>query len=131
MEFRSTQKRFIRDIRAKFGIPDLPQSPDIGQKSEEGISDFRISGQSLIKENCHNSRTSDDIDMKCGPVTKLQKKNKTTSKKIDYHVMSGSCDIIAIFRIYDQFGAIRKPDSGCIVCETYVFINNNLLSYKN
>ena len=61
---------FIRDIRVKFGIPNLPQSPDIEQNSDEGISDFRIFGQSLIKENCHNSRTSDDIDMKLGPVTK-------------------------------------------------------------
>ena len=40
------------------------------------------SGQSLIKRNCHNFRTSDDIDMKLGPVTKLDKKDKTTSKKI-------------------------------------------------
>ena len=41
-----------------------------------------ISGPSLIKENCHNSRTSADIDMKHGPVTKLDKRNKTTSKKM-------------------------------------------------
>ena len=46
-----------------------PQSPYIGQNSNGGIFDFRISGQSFIKENCHNFRTSDDIDMKFGPVT--------------------------------------------------------------
>ena len=50
------------------------------------ISRFLV--QSLIKENCHNFRTSDDIDMKLGPVTKLDKGNKTTSKKIDVDVMS-------------------------------------------
>ena len=44
--------------------------------------------------------------------------------------MLKNCDIIAIFRIYGQFGAIRKPDSGCIVCRTYIFINSHLLSYK-
>ena len=49
--------------------------------SDEGISDFWISGQSLIKGNCHNSRTSDGIDMKLGPVTKLDKRNKTILKK--------------------------------------------------
>ena len=27
-----------------------PQSPDIGQNPDGGISDFQISGQSLIKE---------------------------------------------------------------------------------
>ena len=47
-----------------------------------------MSGQSLIEENCHNSRASDDIDMKLEPVSKLDKKNKTTQKKIDNDVMS-------------------------------------------
>ena len=69
--------------------------------------------------------------MKLGPVTKLDKKNKTTSKKFDYDVMSENCDVIVIFPIYGQFGAIWKPDSGRIVCKTYIFINSNLLSYKN
>ena len=53
-------------VGAKFGISNSPQPPDIGQNSDGGISDFRNSGQSLIKENCHNSKTSDDIDMKLG-----------------------------------------------------------------
>ena len=39
--------------------------------SDGGISDFQISSQSLIKGNCHNSGTIDDIDIKLGPVTKL------------------------------------------------------------
>ena len=78
MPFYRIQQPFIQ---GKFGIPNLSQSPDIGQNSDEGISNFQISGQSLIKQNCHNSRTSDEIDMKLGPVTKLYKGNKTTSKK--------------------------------------------------
>ena len=45
--------------------------------------------------------------------------------------MSEICDVIAIFLIYGQFGAIQKPNSGCIVCKTFIFINSNLLSYKN
>ena len=69
--------------------------------------------------------------MKLGPVTKLDKRNKTTSKKFDDDVMSENCDVIVIFPIYGQFGAIRKPDSGRIVCKTYIFINSNLFSYKN
>ena len=52
--------------------------------------------------------------MKLGPVTKRDKRNKATSKKIDDDVMSASCDVIVIFPIYGQFGAIRKPDSGRI-----------------
>ena len=33
-----------------------PSLSDIGQNSDGGISDFQISGQSPIKENCYNFR---------------------------------------------------------------------------
>ena len=89
------------------------------------ISRFLV--RSLIKENCHNFRTSDDIDMKLGPVTKLYRRNKTMSKNFDDDIMSENCDVIVIFSIYGQFGAFPKPDSGCRVCKTYVSINSNLL----
>ena len=75
--FCNSPQHFIWDIRTTFAIPNLPQSPDTGQNSEGGISDFRIFSQSLIKENCHNCKTSYYIDMKLGPVTKFDKKNKT------------------------------------------------------
>ena len=117
--------------RTKFGIPNSPESPDIGKNSDGGISNFQISGQSLIKENYHNSRNNDDIEMKLGPVTRIDKRNKTTSKKIDDDVMWTDFDVIVIFTIYGQFGPYWKPDSECIVCKTYIFINSNLLSYKN
>ena len=42
--------------------------------------DFRISSQSYLNENCHNSRNSDDFDMTLGPVTKLDKRNTVTPK---------------------------------------------------
>ena len=69
--------------------------------------------------------------MKLGPVTKIDKRNKTTLKKFDDDVMSANCDVIVIFPIYGQFGEIRKPDSERIVCKTYFFIKSNFLSYKN
>ena len=69
--------------------------------------------------------------MKLGPVTKLDKRNIATSKKIDDDVMPESCDINVIFPFYGQFGAIRKTDSRFIVCKTYIFIKSNFLSYKN
>ena len=70
------------------GVPNTPQSPDIGQNSDSDISNFWISGQSLTKENCHNSRTSDDINLKLGLATKLDKGNKKTPKIFDNDVMS-------------------------------------------
>ena len=39
--------------------------------------------------------------------------------------------VIISFSVYGQFGAIQKPDQRRIVCKTYIFINSNLLSYKN
>ena len=41
--------------------------------------------------------------MKLGPVTKLDKRNKTTSKKFDDNVMSENCDVIVIFPIFPSY----------------------------
>ena len=51
--------------------------------------------------------------MKFRVVTKIDKRNKTTSKKIDDDGMLEDCDVIAISPIYGQFGAIRRriPDT--------------------
>ena len=62
--------------------------------------------------------------MKLGPVTKIDNRNKTSSKNFDV-------DVIVIFFIFAQFGAVRKPDSDRRVCKRYVFSNSNLLPYKN
>ena len=69
--------------------------------------------------------------MKLGLVTKIDKRNTATSKKFDNDVMSANCDIIVMFPIYGLFGAIRKPDSGGMVSNTFSFINSNFLSCKN
>ena len=50
--------------------------------------------------------------MKLRPVSKLDKRNKITSKKIVYDVITENCDVIFSFPIYGQFGAIQKPDFG-------------------
>ena len=61
--------------------------PKTRENQEGGISNFRIFGQSLIKRNRHNSRTSVDIHMDLGLVTKLDKRNKAISKKFYDEVM--------------------------------------------
>ena len=129
--FCSIQYHFIRHIRAKFGTPNSSQSPDIGQNQDGGIYDFRISGESFIKEIVQNSRTSHDIDTKLGPVTKLYKRrNKTTSKKLSRISYRKIVTKFSLSQFMDN-GAIRKPDSGRIVCKIYIFINSNLLPYKD
>ena len=66
--------------------------------------------------------------MKLGPVTKLEKRNKAT---FDVEVVSENCDVFVIFRIFGQFGAVRRLDSGDRASKSYAFSNSNLLSYKN
>ena len=83
-----------------------PQSSDIGQNSHGVISDFRDSGQSLVKENCHNSRTSDDIDMNLGPITKLDKRNTTTSKKL---VMTSCQKIVTSLPFFYVTANLKQP----------------------
>ena len=112
LAFCSNQRNFVRDICIRFDVLNWAQYLDNGQNLDRGIFDFRISGQSLIKENCCNSKTSNNIDMKVRPVTKIDKKNMTVSKRIDDGVMSTNCDVNVSFSIYGQFGAIRKPGSG-------------------
>ena len=48
LAFCSIQKHFVANIRAKFDIPNSPQSQDFGQNLDEGMV---ISGQSHIKNN--------------------------------------------------------------------------------
>ena len=58
------------------------------------------------------------------------KKKQNSVKTFDGDVMLVNYNVIIIFVIYSQFGAIRKPDSRLMVCKTYIFIKSNLLSYK-
>ena len=70
--------------------------------------------------------------MKLGPVSKLEKRNKITSREFDDDVMSVNCEDIVIFSIYSQFGAVQNLISGQLqFVVTYIFINSNILSYKN
>ena len=55
------------------------QYPDIGENSGGGNFGFIV--KSLINKDCHNSRTSDDIDMKLVLLAKLDKRN-TSCKEI-------------------------------------------------
>ena len=69
--------------------------------------------------------------MKLGPVTKIDKRNKTTSKTFDDDVMTGNFEVIVIFPIYGQFEAIWKADLEPIAQKFYIFIKSNLLSYRS
>ena len=51
-------------------------------------------------------------------------------KKTNDDVMPANSEVIVIFLIYSQFAAFQGPDSGHIVCKTYIFIKSNILSCK-
>ena len=80
-----------------------------------------------MKENCHNSRTGDDIDIKLGEVTKLDKRNETTSKKFDDDVMSENCEVIVIFWIFNQFEKSRGRVSNRESAKSYIFSNRTFV----
>ena len=88
----------MKGAHAKFGILHSPQSPDIGQNSDGGSSDFLISGESLTKRNCLNSRTSDGIDMKLGLATKLGKRKETKLKRFGDDFMSEIVTSLLLFQ---------------------------------
>ena len=56
-----------------------------------------------MKENCLNSRTSGNIDMKLGPVTNLNKRNKKISEDFDEDSMLANCDVIVTSLSFLQF----------------------------
>ena len=90
------------------------------------ISGFLV--KSPINKYYHNSRFSNGIEKKYDPVTRPEKHNV---KKIDGEVVLAKYDIVIIFPIYGLFGAIRNPDFGHMVYNSYIFINTNSPSYKN
>ena len=81
-------------------------------------------------ENCHTLGTSNDIDTTLGSITKLERRNTPTSKKIEEDLMAVNYDFIAIFANRGQFRPIRKLDSSRQAYNTYIFINSNPISTK-
>ena len=53
-----------------------------------------------------------DADMKHGPVSKLEKRNKIMSKETGDDIMSRNYDVIVIFPIYDllEYSGSENPD---------------------
>ena len=120
---------FIWDILAKFGVPNLSQSPDIGQNSDGSISDFWVSVESFINKNCNNSRTSQYIDMKLGSVIKLTKGDTSASKKFHDYVMSVNCDVR--FMVNLQLSASRIPNGWSIKFTFSLLVTFYLTEHEN
>ena len=53
-----------------------------------------------ININFHNSRTSNDIDMKLGLLTETGNENIGTPKKVCGDVITENSDVIVIFPVY-------------------------------
>ena len=93
------------------------------------ISNFWISGQSFVNKNCHNSRTSHDIDIKLKPVTKIHKRNTKSSKKFNGDVMSRDCKVIVFFP--NLWLICSHSEAGFRMYGLQILIKNKLLSCKN
>ena len=51
--------------------------------------------------------------------------------KFDDDIMPANCDVIVTFLSDDQFGAIRKPDSGPMACKTSLKVPFYLKNTEN
>lgn len=85
---------FLKDIGPEISIPNLSQPLDIGRNLYRSISNSRISGQSLIKDNY---KTSNDIYMKLGPLSKLEKRNTIKLRKLDDDAILRNSESFLIF----------------------------------
>ena len=117
-------------ICTRFGIPNPLQSPDIGQNTNGGISNFLISGQFLINKNFSNSRTSSDVDIKVGPVTNLTRETRQCQnlKKKKKLKMILCQQIVTSLSFFQFIANLDQSRNRILVCKTYIFIISNLLS---
>ena len=74
-----------------------PQILDKVQVGEFPIS--RILVKFLINKNYHNCKTSNDIDMKLGPVTKLDKRNMTTPNNLTMNLCRQNLRLSSFFQL--------------------------------
>ena len=72
-------------------------------KRRRGYFRFPDFWSTLVNENCHNSRTSNDIDMKLGPVTKFDKGNTTPLKKLPMTSCQKIVMSLSIFQVKADF----------------------------
>ena len=109
---------FVKIRSMQFGFQDCKQVGFFIKHSRSNVAmKFLRLLLLIVKENCHNSRTSNDIDVKLGSVTKLNKWSKTRSKKFDDDVMTANCDVSVIFLQFianlGPFGS-RIPDESSV-----------------
>ena len=91
------------------------------------ISSFLV--KFFINKSCRESTTSDDIDMKLGPVTKLDKRNTTTSKEFEVTSCRQIMTPASLFLIDGWFATLQNPDSEDMDYNSCIFINSNFLHY--
>ena len=88
------------------GIPNLSHFPDIAQSSDRGTYDFKIYGLPLKKEKSHNPRTADHVGITLGPLTKLGRRNKESSK-----MMMSFGKIMTLFLLFQYMANLEQSRS--------------------
>ena len=79
-----------------------------------------------ILYNCHNSKTSRDIDMKLGPVTKLDKRTTTTSKNL---TMMSFQQIVTIFSFLQFMAKLQSSRSQILDAWSIKLIFSLIISF--
>ena len=90
-------------------------------KVKQGYFQFMDFSSIPYSKNCHNSRTTDNFDIKFEPATKLEKRITTTSKNWEWpHVSKLWCHL--------EQSRDWIPDARSV--NTYIFSNSNLFLTK-
>ena len=75
----------------------------MSDKTQTGVFPIsRFLVKSFMNKNGYNSRASNNTDIKLRPLTKLDKRNMTTSKHYNNDFVSASYDVIIYFLINDK-----------------------------
>ena len=123
LAFCSNQELYIKNIRAKLGIPNSTQTPDTDQNSDQSFFYFWFSGQLFIVLTVKTHT-------KLGPVnnrTKVNQRNTSSSTNLGDKVMLTNCNVIVFFF---NLGQICRHLESIMVYKTYIFSNSNLLFYR-
>ena len=93
------------------------------KNSDKGIPISEFLVKFFLNKNCQNSRASNDVDMKLGPVNKLNKRKTATLKNL----MTTSCQQIMTSPSFLQFMADLEHSRSRILHARSIYLTFSLI----
>lgn len=93
-------------------------------KIQTGLLSIFVFLVKYLINRLHNSRTNYSIDIKLKSLSKLYKRDTSTSRKF-------GDEIVVIFSILGKFGVVYKPDSRLMARDLNFSVNNYLMPTRS